>query len=74
MDSGITSCTAPLVALTLLSEDSPIMGDLLDPRSRCRERVDGNWRSLLGMIRAMSPSNEGPIGYKSEAALSTLSR
>ncbi len=53
------SCTALVVALTLLSEDSPIMGDLLDPRTRCRERIDGTWRSLLGMIRAMSPMKWG---------------
>ena len=44
------SCIALVVALTLFWEDSAIKGDLLDPRTRCRERINGTWRSLLGMI------------------------
>ncbi len=56
------SCTALVVALTLLSEGSPIMGGLLDRRTCYRERIDGTWRSLLGMIRALSPSNGCPVG------------
>ncbi len=66
------SCTALVVALTLLLQNGPIMGYLLDSRTRCRERKDGTWRSLLGMTRAMSPSNGNYVGYKSEAAPSTV--
>ncbi len=68
------SCTALVVTLALLSEDSPIIGDLLDPKTHCRERIDGTWRSLSGMIRALSPSNGGSRWVQSEEALRTLSR
>ncbi len=45
-------------------------------RSRRSEATSGttirwNLEISLGMIRAMSPSNGYPVGYESEAALST---